>query len=552
MSLHVIQKVCVRKNLAAASLLFLLASGFVGCGGNSLPGGAAPTAKTLKSLVISPATAVVALGGSKQFVVTGVFSDFSQQDMTNKVTWNSTQSAVAAVSSTGMALSKQAGTTSVTAVSGAITGSAVLTVSSAALVSIAVTPANATVPKGETQQFVATGTYSDGTTQDLTASAVWTSSASSIATASSVGAAAAQATGTATITATSGSISGTASLTVSPAVLLSIAVTPSNPTVPKGNTQQLAATGTFSDGSTQNLTGSVVWAVAPGGIAAVSGTGMATAQSIGSATVTAGSGSIVGADVVTVSAPVLTSIAVAPANSSIGLGGTEQMSATGTLSDGTTQDLTSSATWASASPTVASISATGLAEGDGLGMAVISATSGAISGSGTVVVMPLAADDYFTNANTAGAPDATFNVSNPGLTGGPLCAMIYVFDDSQEMNECCGCPISADGMRVFSVNTDLTANTLTTVTLKVGVVRIVSADAASNPGCNAGSVTPAGMLASWSTHIQSAGPGLFATTEVPSRLPPLSNSELSLLQDDCTFIQNLGSGHGICSCGSGD
>jgi hypothetical protein len=369
-----------------------------------------------------------------------------------------------------------------------------------------------------------------------------------------LGTTAAIATGTATITATSGSISGTAALTVTPAVLLSIAVTPSNPTLPKGETQQLAATGTYSDGSTQVLTGSVVWAVAPGGggIAAVSGTGMATAQGIGAATVTAASGSIVGADVVTVSAAVLSSIAVAPVNSSIGLGATLQMSATGTLSDGSTQDLTSSATWASGSPTVASISNTGLAEADNLGTAVITATSGSLSGSGTLVVMPLAADDYFTNANTVGAPDGTVTVSNPGLTGGPLCAMIYVFDDSQEMNECCGCQISADGMRVFSVNNDLTANTLTQVTLKVGVVRIVSADAASNPGCNAGSVTPAGMLTSWSTHIQSAGPGVFATTEVPSRLPPLSSSELSVLQNDCAFIQKLGSGHGICSCGSGD
>jgi hypothetical protein len=514
--------------------------------------GASPTPKTLKSLVVSPASAVVALGGSKQFTVTGVFSDFSHQDMTNQVTWNSTQAAIAAVSSSGMALSKQAGATTVTAVSGTVTGSAALTVSSAALVSIAVSPSNATVPKGETQQFAATGTYSDASTQDLTASAVWTTSAPSVATASSAGATAAQATGTATITATSGSISGNATLTVSPAVLLSIAVTPSNPTVPKGKTQQLVATGTYSDGSTQNLTGSVLWAVAPGGIAAVSGTGMATAQSLGTATVTAASGSIVGADALTVSAPVLVSIAVAPANSSIGLGGTQQMTATGTLSDASTQDLTSSATWASGSPTVASISSTGLAEADSLGTAVISATSGSVSGSGTLTVLPLAADDYFSNANTAGAPDATFNVSNPGLTGGFLCAMIYVFDDSQEMNECCGCPISADGMRTFSVNGDLTANTLTQVTLHVGVVRIVSADQVSNPTCNAGAVTPAGMLTSWSTHIQSAGPGLFATTEAPSRLPPLSSSELSILQDDCTFIQKLGSGRGICSCGSGD
>jgi hypothetical protein len=248
----------------------------------------------------------------------------------------------------------------------------------------------------------------------------------------------------------------------------------------------------------------------------------------------------------------LVSIAVAPANSSIGLGATQQLTATGTFSDGTTQDLTSSATWASASPTVAAITSPGVALAQNFGTAVISATSASISGSGTLAVMPAAAVNYFSNANTAGAPDATVNVINPGLTGGNLCAMIYVFDSIQEMNECCGCPISADGERILSVNSDLTSNTLTQVTLNVGLVTIVSADQASNPTCNAGTITPAGMLTSWSTHIQAAGPSAFATTEGPSHLTPLSSAELSALQSDCTFIQKLGSGHGICTCGSGD
>jgi hypothetical protein len=253
-----------------------------------------------------------------------------------------------------------------------------------------------------------------------------------------------------------------------------------------------------------------------------------------------------------VSAPALSSIAVAPAKSSIGLGATQQLTATGTFSDGSTQDLTSSATWASASPTVAAITNPGAALAQNFGTALISATSGSISGSGTLVVMPAAAVNYFSNANTAGAPDATVTVINPGLTGGNLCAMIYVFDSIQEMSECCGCPVSADGERILSVNNDLTSNTLTQVTLKVGSVTIVSADQTSNPKCNAGAITPAGMLTSWSTHIQAAGPGVFAATEAPSHLSPLSNSELSTLQSDCTFVQQLGSGHGICSCGTGD
>jgi hypothetical protein len=540
------------KNLTTATLIFLLAMGLSGCGGNSLPGAATPGAKTLKSLSISPANPVLALGKTQQFTVTGSFSDGSQEDMTHEVTWNSTQPTIAAVSSSGMAVSKQSGATMVTAASGAVSSATKLTVSGAALVSIAVAPPNPVVAKGNTQQFAATGKYSDGSTQDVTSAVAWTASPSGVAAIGSTGLASAQSVGTATVTATSGSISGTGALIVSSASLVSIVVAPVSATVPKGDTQQLSATGTYSDGSIQNLTGSVVWSSTPSSVATISGTGLATAQGVGTAAITAGAGSITGRGSLNVSAAALVSIAVTPADSSIGLGATQQLSATGTFSDGSTQDVTSSATWASGNPTVAAITSPGLALAENIGNAVISATSGSISGSGTVVVMPAAAINYFSNANTAGAPDATVTVINPGLTGGNLCAMIYVFDSIQEMNECCGCPVSADGERILSVNNDLTSNTLTQVTLNVGSVTIVSADQTSNPTCNAGAITPAGMLTSWSTHIQAAGPGVFAATEGPSHLSPLSSSQLSALQSDCSFIQKLGSGHGICSCGTGD
>ncbi|MFZ0318104.1 MAG: Ig-like domain-containing protein [Candidatus Sulfotelmatobacter sp.] len=91
------------------------------------------------------------------------------------------------------------------------------------LTSIAVTPADWTiwnVAGGDgaptTQQYTATGTYSNGTTSTLT-NAVWTSSNTSIATISSTGLAKATGTawGTLTITSSSGGISGSTQLTVS-------------------------------------------------------------------------------------------------------------------------------------------------------------------------------------------------------------------------------------------------------------------------------------------------------------------------------------------------
>src|SRR5882762_7816093 len=149
-------------------------------------------------------------------------------------------------------------TSTISATSGAITGSTLLTVTPATLVSIAVTPANPSITKGTTQQFTATGTFSDNSTQVLS-NAVWASGTTTVATINATGLATAVGTGTSTISATSGAITGSTLLTVTPATLVSIAVTPANPSITKGATQQFTATGTFSDNSTQVLS-NAVWA----------------------------------------------------------------------------------------------------------------------------------------------------------------------------------------------------------------------------------------------------------------------------------------------------
>src|SRR5450631_2846279 len=131
------------------------------------------------------------------------------------------------------------------------------------LVSIAVTPINSRIALGMTQQFTAIGTFSDNTTQDLTAAATWSSSAASVATisnsAGSNGKATSVAAGTTTITAVSGGRSAFTALTVSAATLVSIAVTPPNPSIVLGLVQQFSATGTFSDSTVLDLTASAVW-----------------------------------------------------------------------------------------------------------------------------------------------------------------------------------------------------------------------------------------------------------------------------------------------------
>jgi hypothetical protein len=157
--------------------------------------------------------------------------------------------------------------------------------------------------------------------------------------------------------------------------------------------------------------------------------------------------------------------------------------------------------------------------------------------------------DYFSNANTAGAPDGTLRITNPGTAPGNVCASIFVFDANQELSECCSCLTTPDGLRTLSVNTDLTHNPLTGVTLNTGVIKIVSTIPVAGACPLPTRVVPEAALRSWTTHIQGVS---FAETETASQDATLSAGEVTRLQAECTAIAIDGSGSGVCSCGTGD
>ena len=168
---------------------------------------------------------------------------------------------------------------------------------------------------------------------------------------------------------------------------------------------------------------------------------------------------------------------------------------------------------------------------------------------------------YYSNANTSGAPDGTLRIVNDGdhPTDANLWASIYVFDDSQEMQDCCSCFVSPDGLLSESVNNQL-ANPNIELTgraeLNRGVIKVISSDH-NDPTDNG----PATGLRGWQTHIQSTsttvgstkpfpsvGKGPFYVTEDPLSDSNLSAAELSALQESCSLAITLGSGFGSCSC----
>lgn len=179
-------------------------------------------------------------------------------------------------------------------------GTAMLTVNTAGvtLKSIAVRPASPSIVAGTTQQFTATGTYSDNSTKTITTTVTWKSSNTAFATiGAATGLATGVAAGTTQITATQGSIvspNDPLTVTAQAVTLRSIAVTPASPSISIGNTLQFTATGTYSDNSTINITGSVTWASSNTLFATIGiSSGLATGVAVGTTEITATLGSVV-------------------------------------------------------------------------------------------------------------------------------------------------------------------------------------------------------------------------------------------------------------------
>jgi hypothetical protein len=203
--------------------------------------------------------------------------------------------------------------------------------------------------------------------------------------------------------------------------------------------------------------------------------------------------------------------------------------------------------------------------------------------------------NYYSNRNNGANWDQFVRIINTGATNSPLsdqegylCANLYIFDNSQEMLECCACPVSANGRLDFSVNVNLMNNALTGAPANDGVIKLVStipsSYVAGSSDTNGGLVGPTvrcnasqrfgaagfgtgaqpyalnGQLAAWATHMQipvgtTALPQAIGYTEtefIPAFLSFTGvnaiHGEADFLPLACSFVQFLGTGKGRCTC----
>lgn len=337
------------------------------------------------SIAVAPVNPTVPVNTTQQMVATGTNTDASTCDITDLVTWSSSTIANATVSASGLVKGVAAGSATITATLGSVTGSTSVTVTAPSIASISVTPDDLTLAIGVGQQYTASAIYSDGSIQDLATGVTWTSSNTNIATIDGKGLATTLASGTTTITATVGTFTDSSVITVVPAHLQTITLAPTSVTMAAGTQQQFTAVGNFDDGSTQVLV-SALWSSSSTSVLTIDQNGLSLAVGPGTSTVSVTSGSVSASTSVTVTTATLVSLAIAPANSAMPDDATKQFTATGTFSDNSTQDMTQSVLWSSSTPTVATITNLGFVSSLSTGTTTITAMLGSVSNSTTLTV----------------------------------------------------------------------------------------------------------------------------------------------------------------------
>lgn len=252
--------------------------------------------------------------------------------------------------------------------------------------SVTVAPTDTSIAAADTVRLAATPRDAGG--QALRDRRIaWSSSAAGVARVDSTGLVAALAAGVAGITATVDGISGTATVTVTPAAVASVSVTPDSTAVEVGRSVQLIATP--RDALDQPLPARpVTWGSSDPGIADVDAGGLVRGVSPGVVTVSAISEGVVGEARVTVRPRPVAAVSVVPDKAGLIEGTTVQFDVVLLDAGGDTITDARSVAWSASDSSVVNVSGTGAVTGGSPGTAVVRATVEGVSGQADVTVVP--------------------------------------------------------------------------------------------------------------------------------------------------------------------
>ncbi|PZR13614.1 MAG: hypothetical protein DI536_12770 [Archangium gephyra] len=314
------------------------------------------TPAALSSLDVSPSSLRLVRGSTAQVRVTATWTDGTRLDVPpQSCVWATPVAQVASVSPLGLVTARSPGAGRVFVTCLGIRRVVQVRVPDVFVVDVTLTPQAPSLPVGFGRNMTLRAALSDGSSQDVTFSALWRTTDPSIAVASA-GVVSAARVGTTTLRAEFGGEHAETPVIVTSGVLQSLELTPSTLRATPGQTLSVTALGRFSDGATLDMTSELLWASADETIATVNA-GALHAIALGDVEISASAGDVLATAQLSVVAPSLSYLVLSPAPA-LPVGRSHDLTLQGVMNDGSVQTLTSAAQWSSSVPGVAAFSST--------------------------------------------------------------------------------------------------------------------------------------------------------------------------------------------------
>lgn len=401
--------------------------------------GVAVTDPVFSHLEIHPEDEITALGLSVQYKATAVYSDDSAGDVSEFVSWQSTNTQAVVINVDGVAHTINQGESTIIATyTNAATAQTTLTVTDPILISLIVVPQDLIFPTGKIQQYSALAEYTNGL-QDVTNQATWQSTTPSTAVVGNIsilsGVVATLNAGTTNITANFDGQAAQAALTVFSTGLTSITVMCDDIEIHTGTTTQCRAVGDYSaTGRHVDLTEDVTWTSDNNNIATVSNDdgsqGLVYGNGTGIANISAAFEGITSNNVaIDVAGRLLTSITVSSDNDTVAENDIEDFSAIAHYSDGSNQNIRFNSVWSSSDETVMSMNNNipGIGYAQAPGVVNIIASKDGVDGQKAITVVEESAGVISLSVHCTGGPASRPVEMNVGDT--TKCSAQADFDD---------------------------------------------------------------------------------------------------------------------------
>ncbi|WP_165750494.1 Ig domain-containing protein, partial [Cellulophaga sp. Z1A5H] len=323
------------------------------------------------SVSISPTSITITNGSTT--TLTGTIAPVNATNQ--NVTWSSDNTSVATVNNSGVVTSVGVGDAKITVTTedGGFTATSLVTVEAAAMAvtSVSISPTSITITNGSTTTLTGTIAPANATNQNVT----WSSDNTGVATVNASGVVTSVGVGDAKITVTTedGGFTATSLVTVEAAAIAvtSVSISPTSITITNGSTTTLTGTIAPVNATNQNVT----WSSDNTSVATVNASGVVTSLGVGDAkiTVTTEDGGFTATSLVTVEddSIAVTSVSISPTAITITNGSTTTLTGTIAPTNATNQNVT----WSSSNTSLATVNATGLVTGVGVGSAIITITT---------------------------------------------------------------------------------------------------------------------------------------------------------------------------------